>query len=133
MTVSPILREQHFGVAEQKPWGDKGGWVRESGRSFKFPEGESLDDVRDRANQASVCSRQQMAGQSIEDCRIAQFIEKHIKEAEGKPAKDTNVVVVAHGIFNSQFLGALLARRSSKARLDWNYRGKPFALFTANY
>jgi broad specificity phosphatase PhoE len=51
-TVSPLLREQHFGVAEGKPWGEKGGFNRGPGRTFKFPEGESLEDVRNRANEA---------------------------------------------------------------------------------
>jgi hypothetical protein len=61
--VSPLLREQHFGkgeawslpwltAAEQQPFGEKGGYVRQPGRRFKFDEGENLDDVRERAHQA---------------------------------------------------------------------------------
>ncbi|KAK1926076.1 histidine phosphatase superfamily [Papiliotrema laurentii] len=105
-TVSPLLREQHFGVAEGKPWGEKGGFNRGPGRTFKFPEGESLEDVRNRANEA-----------------ISKFIEQHLEECRGKPAKSRHVVVVAHGIFNSEFLGALLARRAGHAPLEWSYRG----------
>lgn len=52
MTVSPLLREQNFGEAERKPFGEKGGYTRQPGRTFKFPQGESLEDVRARANEA---------------------------------------------------------------------------------
>jgi len=51
-TVSPLLREQNFGEAERQPFGEKSGYVRQSGRTFKFAQGESLEDVRSRANQA---------------------------------------------------------------------------------
>lgn len=54
MTVSALLREQNFGEAERKPFGEKGGYVRQPGRTFKFPQGESLEDVRARANEARV-------------------------------------------------------------------------------
>lgn len=37
---------------EQKPFGENSGWVRQPGRVFKFPGGESLTDVRKRADQA---------------------------------------------------------------------------------
>jgi broad specificity phosphatase PhoE len=47
--VSPLLREQHFGIAERKPYGE-GGFVRQSGRTFRFEGGESADDVRQRAH-----------------------------------------------------------------------------------
>jgi broad specificity phosphatase PhoE len=55
LTTSPLLREQNFGIAERKPFGDKTsgvGYFRQSGRVFKFDEGESLDDVRARADKA---------------------------------------------------------------------------------
>lgn len=66
MSVSPLLRERNFGIgryfsfrgscavlthstAEHKPFGEKG-YIRRSGRQFKFDEGESLEDVRRRAH-----------------------------------------------------------------------------------
>jgi broad specificity phosphatase PhoE len=55
LTLSPLLQEQHFGKAERQPWtaSDTGkGYFRESGRNFSFPSGESLNDVRNRANEA---------------------------------------------------------------------------------
>ncbi|OWZ70806.1 hypothetical protein AYX14_03780 [Cryptococcus neoformans] len=106
LVVSELLREQHFGEGEQKPFGENSGWVRQPGRVFKFPGGESLTDVRKRADQA-----------------VEQFIEPILKECRGKPATSKHVVVVAHGIFNSEFLGALMARRKTNAPLEWNYRG----------
>lgn len=57
-------------------------------------------------------------------CSVEQFIEPILKECRGKPATSKHVVVVAHGIFNSEFLGALMARRKTNAPLEWNYRGK---------
>lgn len=51
LTISELLREQNFGIAERKPFGeDNGGYTRLSGRTFKFENGESLEDVRQRAN-----------------------------------------------------------------------------------
>ncbi|WWD22474.1 hypothetical protein CI109_106967 [Kwoniella shandongensis] len=105
-TSSELLREQNFGEAEHKPFGEKGPWVRQPGRVFKFPSGESLNDVRARANEA-----------------IRLFIEPALKESYGKPPSSNHLVVVAHGIFNAEFLGALLARRKNAQPLEWNYRG----------
>lgn len=39
-------------TGEQKPFSDGSRWVRQPGRVFKFPGGESLTDVRKRADQA---------------------------------------------------------------------------------
>jgi hypothetical protein len=61
-------------------------------------------------------------------CSVGKFIEQHLQECEGKPASSRHVVVVAHGIFNSEFLGALLARRPTVAPLEWSYRGELAAL-----
>ncbi|RSH81496.1 hypothetical protein EHS25_006853 [Saitozyma podzolica] len=106
LTVSPLLREQHFGKAEQQPFGEKGGYVRQPGRRFKFDEGENLDDVHERAHQA-----------------IAQFIEPLLRESRGRPAESKHIAVVAHGVFNSEFIGALLSRRPHSQHLSWSYRG----------
>ncbi|WWC58204.1 uncharacterized protein I303_100740 [Kwoniella dejecticola CBS 10117] len=103
---SDLLREQNFGDAERKPFGEKGGWQRKPGRSFKFENGESPNDVRDRANQA-----------------IKRFIEPILAECHEAPAQNRHVVVVAHGIFNAEFLGALLARRRDHKPLEWGYKG----------
>jgi broad specificity phosphatase PhoE len=55
LTLSPLLQEQHFGKAERQPWtGTAGGkgFFRQPGRDFKFQNGESLNDVRVRAEKA---------------------------------------------------------------------------------
>ncbi|EIW67919.1 hypothetical protein TREMEDRAFT_33028, partial [Tremella mesenterica DSM 1558] len=105
LTITELLREQHWGEAEHKPWGE-GGYTREPGRHFKFPGGESLTDVRHRAKQA-----------------IADFIEPILQTNHGRPASSKHIVVVAHGIFNSEFIGALLSRRKGQGSFDWGYRG----------
>lgn len=94
-------------VAEQKPFGDKGGWVRQPGRIFKFKEGESLEDVRARANEV-----------------VSKYIEPVLRETRGQPPTGRHVVVVAHGIFNAEFIGALMARTRTGA-VEWGYRGQP--------
>lgn len=59
--------------------------------------------------------------------RIAQFIEPVLRETKGRPPTQRHVVVVAHGIFNSEFIGALLSRTKSGA-LDWGYKGVCYAI-----
>lgn len=56
---------------------------------------------------------------------IAKFIEPLIEANAGKSAADAaHVFVVAHGIFNSEFLGALLARRGPEGtRVEWRTGG----------
>ncbi|WRT63767.1 uncharacterized protein IL334_000692 [Kwoniella shivajii] len=105
-TTSELLREQNFGDAERKPFGEKGGWQRKPGRDFKFDNGESPNDVRARANEA-----------------INRFIEPIIAGNHGSSPASKHVVVVAHGIFNAEFLGALLARRRDHKPLEWGYKG----------
>lgn len=56
--------------------------------------------------------------------RIEQFIEASLKENRGKPPTSKHIAVVAHGIFNSEFTGALLARRQSDKPLEWGYKGE---------
>ncbi|ORX34765.1 histidine phosphatase superfamily [Kockovaella imperatae] len=102
-TTSSLLREQNFGIAEHKPFGKE--YTRGPGRSFKFEDGESLNDVRARANEA-----------------FSQFIERHLQECRRRPPTTRHIVVVAHGIFNAEFIGGLLARRGAQG-LDWGYKG----------
>ncbi|ODN76113.1 hypothetical protein L202_06045 [Cryptococcus amylolentus CBS 6039] len=107
LDTTQLLREQGFGEAEHQPFGNSDGkWYRKPGRTFAFPGGETLEDVRNRAKQA-----------------IEQYIEPILQESRGKPPSDKHVAVVAHGIFNSEFLGALMARRKGNAPLEWQYRG----------
>lgn len=57
-------------------------------------------------------------------CSIAAYIEQHLQANKGKGPMSAHIVVVAHGIFNSEFIGALLARRGTSAPLQWGYKGE---------
>ncbi|XP_006463453.1 hypothetical protein AGABI2DRAFT_120270 [Agaricus bisporus var. bisporus H97] len=103
LVVTPKLREQHFGVAEGQPWTidvypgksieelSKEGIfpdLTSKGRDLKFPEGESLNDVATRVEEA-----------------IKEFIIPHVF------AKDQAAVQIAfasHGICISETISALL-------------------------
>lgn len=91
LTVSPLLREQHFGNAERKPYGE-GGFIRQSGRSFRFEGGESAEEVRQRAVTLWVAMIKTIRLNSIDTLL----------------PKTGHVVVVAHGIFNAELVSALL-------------------------
>ncbi|KAJ7250832.1 histidine phosphatase superfamily [Mycena haematopus] len=102
LLTSPLLREQNFGVAEGKPSTTKrdpdiplaeqfngGIYPRALSRSEKFPEGESQNDVQDRA---SKC--------------WAEILLPYVQEK----AKDNNhvhVAVVSHGVFIKEALRVL--------------------------
>ncbi|KAH7336854.1 histidine phosphatase superfamily [Rhizoctonia solani] len=92
LTITELIREQHFGEGEGKQWGE-GEWCQPHGRDGKFAQGESLDDVARRGDQ---------------------FFEKYlapiINESVHKPAGEVNVVVVSHGICIAETLGALTRR-----------------------
>ncbi|CAK9779714.1 phosphoglycerate mutase-like protein [Cutaneotrichosporon oleaginosum] len=107
LTVSPLLREQGFGVAEGHFFaGDDVKYVRHPGRTFKFPEGENLGDVRNRANEA-----------------IRLFVEDALRESYGATPDSKHLVFVAHGIFNYEFLSAFLTRRPEGIDSHWAYKG----------
>lgn len=56
--------------------------------------------------------------------RIAQYIEPLLVEAQDKPPSSKNIAVVAHGIFNTEFLGALLARLPKDEHPGYVARGE---------
>ncbi|KAJ7212064.1 phosphoglycerate mutase-like protein [Mycena pura] len=105
LSTSPMLRERHFGVAEGKPSTSKtdpnislaehykrGVYPALPSRKQKFPEGESLDEVQDRA-------RQVWADVLLHYVRQAASDEYH---------GQVHVVVVSHGIFIKEALRALV-------------------------
>ncbi|KAJ7784509.1 phosphoglycerate mutase-like protein [Mycena metata] len=100
---STLLREQHFGVAEGKPSTrkrdpnillsdllDRGFYPSLQGRSEKFPEGESRDDVQNRARKV-----------------WADILIPYVREAAKEGTDDIHVAVVSHGIFIKEALRAL--------------------------
>ncbi|EIM19322.1 phosphoglycerate mutase-like protein [Wallemia mellicola CBS 633.66] len=91
-TTSDLLREQNFGKGEGQPW-QQAQWQRKSGRDFKFEDGESLHDVAARA-------------ENVIDNMIMPYV-----MASAFSGQESNVVVVAHGIFLAELQYALLKRR----------------------
>ncbi|KAJ1303459.1 hypothetical protein OPQ81_011647 [Rhizoctonia solani] len=92
LTITQLVREQHFGEGEGKRW-EEDEWCQPPGRDGKFAGGESLNDVARRGDE---------------------FFEKHlapiIRASVHKPAGEVNVVVVSHGICIAETLGALSRR-----------------------
>ncbi|ORY88465.1 histidine phosphatase superfamily [Leucosporidium creatinivorum] len=94
LTVSPLLREQFFGLAEGEPW-DAGRFSSthlpwEDHRKFKLaPHAESLNDVGRRA-----------------DWVLREFVLPHLLLAEQEGTEDQHVVLVAHGIWLSEMMFA---------------------------
>jgi broad specificity phosphatase PhoE len=120
LSTSLLLREQHFGIAEGKPWIPKctpGLSVEEHiardiyptilSRSEKFPEGESLDDLAARAESA-----------------IREIILPHLWKAveEGTKEGKVKLAIVSHGLCIREMIGALL-RLGSTERVLVNLRG----------
>ncbi|KAF8606805.1 phosphoglycerate mutase-like protein [Ceratobasidium sp. AG-I] len=94
LTVTQLIREQHFGEAEGKPWmGGQGQtqWAQPAGRDGRFKDGESLDDVGRRGDEF-----------------FEKFLAPLVKQAAGKKAGEVNVVVVSHGIAIAETLGSLV-------------------------
>ncbi|EUC60274.1 histidine phosphatase family containing protein [Rhizoctonia solani AG-3 Rhs1AP] len=92
LTITDLVREQHFGQGEGKQWG-QGEWCQPSGRDGKFLDGESLNDVARRG-----------------DRFIETYLTRLIHESVNKPLGEVNVVVVSHGICIAETLGALTRR-----------------------
>lgn len=103
LTVTQLIREQHFGEAEGKPWmGGQGQsqWAQPEGRDGKFKDGESLNDVGRRGDEF-----------------FEKFLAPIVRQGAGKKAGEVNVVVVSHGIAIAETLGSL-ARRSVDVDTD---------------
>ncbi|KAL5482447.1 hypothetical protein ACEPAI_9041 [Sanghuangporus weigelae] len=104
-TVSKDLREQHFGVAEGRPWSLKAveNLSREEqyargiypviyNRKDKFPDGESLNDLQARAERA-----------------VEEIIMPHVWNA-AKTGEKAHIAVVSHGLCISELIAALVRK-----------------------
>lgn len=111
-SVNPKLREQHFGVAEGNPWTMEipDGLTAEelmaekifpvlSTRADKFPEGESLEDLARRAEDA-----------------IAECVWPHVGQ------DGVHVAIASHGLCISELIAALLCL-DPESRRDISYTG----------
>ncbi|KAJ7505271.1 phosphoglycerate mutase-like protein [Mycena galericulata] len=100
LAVSPLLREQHFGAAEGKPMNrkrdpdiplvehfNKGIYPGSLTRSERFPEGESLDDVRVRAAHTWT-----------------DILLPYVRLAAREGNDSVHVAVISHGLFIKEAL-----------------------------
>ncbi|CAE6537640.1 unnamed protein product [Rhizoctonia solani] len=104
LTVTELIREQHFGEGEGKEWGNDE-WCQPAGRDGKFAGGESLDDVARRADEF-----------------FETYLAPIIKDSVHKPSGEVNVVVVSHGICIAETLGALKRRCAHLDTNGWSGR-----------
>uniref|UniRef100_A0A0W0GCJ5 Phosphoglycerate mutase n=1 Tax=Moniliophthora roreri TaxID=221103 RepID=A0A0W0GCJ5_MONRR len=114
VTANPKLREQHFGVAEGNKWAiDLPERYSSSEEAFKdkvypvlyerhekFPEGETLDDLARRSEEA-----------------IAECVLPHMKAGE-----EGHIILASHGLAISELVAALL-RLDPDADKNVDYRG----------
>jgi len=118
LIISLDLREQSFGEAEGKPWTmsvdpdksmaelfSEGKYPILTHRSEKFPQGESLDDLGQRADRA-----------------IQGLVMPHVWRAKEEGAKEVKLAIVSHGLCVSELIPALL-KRGVKSGPMVNYRG----------
>lgn len=115
---SQLLREQHFGIAEGKPWSlastqsfkleeemAKGVYPVLHGNDEKFPDGESVNDVALRAREA-----------------IITLVLPHVWQTAKEGKAGVHVAVVGHGLCISQLISQLL-KMSANQDEERNYRG----------
>lgn len=113
------MREQHFGIAEGKAWAvhadpdmsleehyAKGIFPILYERHEKFPEGESLDDLAVRTDQA-----------------VREVILPEVWKAAREGVKGIHIAVVSHGLCISEMVPALLRKDASGIPPSNAYRG----------
>lgn len=117
-TVSSLIREQYFGIAEGHSWQmqQRPGLSLEDhfaqgiypvlyGDDDKFPEGESINDLAVRARQA-----------------IDELVIPHIWEAARTGKKGVHIALVSHGLCISHLISQLLQKNDGGAPKG-DYRG----------
>ena len=105
-TVSPLIREQHFGIGEGHPWTfhadsdipleehfKNGVFPVLTERDLRFPEGESLNDLAARATQA-----------------INELVMPHVHKCWQDGTSDATLALVSHGLCISELVAALLKK-----------------------
>ncbi|KAI0304504.1 histidine phosphatase superfamily [Multifurca ochricompacta] len=115
---SELLREQNFGVAEGKPWSYKAltGLTLEEqiaqgvypvlyGNGEKFPEGESINDLAERAKRA-----------------VDKLVLPHVWKAAKEGRTGIHIAIVSHGLCISQLISELI-KTSAKQDAQGDYRG----------
>ena len=116
---SELLREQHFGVAEGKPWSysssrnvnleeemAKGVYPMLHGSDDKFPGGESSNELAQRAHKA-----------------IATLVLPHVWQAAKEGKTGIHVAVVSHGLCILQMISEFLKMSAKQAIGIVDYHG----------
>ncbi|KAH6917997.1 histidine phosphatase superfamily [Coprinopsis sp. MPI-PUGE-AT-0042] len=119
-TITPLLREQHFGVAEGNPWVmqiDEGKTREEMyaenvypvlwERHERFDDGESLNDLAVRANKA------------VTECVIPHVVKAAERDRE---AAQMHIAMASHGLAISEVVAALI-RLDPLADKSKSYKG----------
>lgn len=109
LVQSKSLREQHFGQAEGQSYASVE-WARAStsqdARTFRFPEGESLEEVNARIAKA-----------------VRQFVLPRVealrKNASTSPDDGTHICIVAHGIAIAELLRVFMALHDDSDSSPW--------------
>ncbi|KAI9458818.1 histidine phosphatase superfamily, partial [Russula earlei] len=107
---SELLREQNFGVAEGKPWSynaiqsknleedmAKGVYPTLHNNHEKFPQGESVNELAERAKRA-----------------ISAFVLPHVRQAAKEGKTGIHVAVVSHGLCITQMISELLKMSATR-------------------
>ena len=91
--------QRQRGLSDEEHWA-RGIYPVPNGRKAKFPEGESLDDLKDRATQA-----------------VEELILPIIRDAVKGKKEDVHVALVSHGLCISELVSAVVG-------LDYERRSK---------
>lgn len=118
--TTPLLREQHFGIAEGKPWSAattpetilstktkqelyaEGVYPVIYARNEKFPYGESLNDLAKRAEDA------------LRACVLPHLVEEQ---------QDANIGIVSHGLCISELIAALVRKDKDRTGAGRDFKG----------
>lgn len=116
--ISPLLKEQNFGKAEGASWLGRqdpnmtleehfasGKYPMLLDRKLKFPDGESLNELAARADQA-----------------IRKLVLPHVLQAARTGTQDVHIALVSHGLCISEMVAALVRRGQDEAP-HTHYRG----------
>lgn len=137
ITVTPLLREQNFGIAEGKPWspigaspktkatdskaladglGEQEVYAEHFTRHDKFPGGESFDDLMERAEAAlDLCLWPHLQdAKALADVNASSGV-----ESDGF---GYHVVIASHGLCISELVAAVV-RRSDTYVAHKGFRG----------
>jgi broad specificity phosphatase PhoE len=113
LRADPDVREQYFGIAEGHKWVPPGVAVSEvdiqrkvypaiTNRDDRFPEGESLTDLNERAGRA-----------------VDRIIVPAVLKAKGEKVEEgtgIHIIIVSHGLCISELLANLVGRTGESVR-----------------